>query len=92
MAVGTGPDVRGSDLIDGEPDGLHVHPFLPEQSPVLLHEGDDHAADVVIVVRVLQRQLELWVGPEGVWGSEVTASQGQPCDKQQRRPASRAVI
>ena len=44
MAVGTGPDVRGSDLIDGEPDGLHVLPLPPLLPPVLLHQRHQEAA------------------------------------------------
>jgi hypothetical protein len=44
MAVGTGPDVRGSDLIDGKPDGLHVLPLPPLLPPVLLHQRHQEAA------------------------------------------------
>lgn len=59
-----------SDLVHGEADGLHVEPLLPLLPPVLLHQRDHHAAHVVVIVGVLQPQLELRVGPEGVCTSE----------------------
>lgn len=59
-----------SDLVHGEADGLHVEPLLPHLPPVLLHQRDHHAAHVVVIVGVLQPQLELRVGPEGVCTSE----------------------
>lgn len=59
-----------SDLIHCEADGLHVHALLPELPSVLLHQGDHHAAHVIVVVSVLQPQLELRVGPERVCRAE----------------------
>lgn len=55
-----------SDLVNCEADGLQVQAFLPQLSSVLLHQSDHHAAQVVVVVRVLQLQLELGVCPESV--------------------------
>lgn len=57
-----------TDLVDGKANGLQVHTLLPQSSSVLLHQSDDNATDVVvIIISVLQKQLKLRVGPEGVW-------------------------
>lgn len=53
-------------LINCKADGLQVQAFLPQLSSVLLHHRDHHTAHVIVVIRVLQLQLELWVCPKGV--------------------------
>lgn len=40
-----------SDLINSEPDGLHIEPFFAQSASVLLHEGHDDAA-LIIIIRV----------------------------------------
>lgn len=55
-----------SDLIHGEADGFHVQAFLPQLSSVLLHQGDHHAAHVIIIISILQLQLELRITPKRV--------------------------
>lgn len=60
-----------SNLVDSEADGLQVKTLLPQLAPVLLHQGDDHAAHVVVIIGVYQQQLELRVGPKRVCGSVV---------------------
>ena len=54
-----------SDLIQGKADRLHVQALFSQLAPVLLHQGDDHAAQVIVVViGILQGQLELGVSPK----------------------------
>ena len=56
---------RRSNLIHGKADRLHVQALFSQLAPVLLHQGDDHAAQVIIVIiGVLQGQLKLGVGPK----------------------------
>lgn len=61
-----------ADLIEGEPDGLHVFALPPFLPAVLLHEADQEAAvRLAGSVRVLQHELELRVEPKGCWEEEL---------------------
>lgn len=54
-----------SDLIHREANGFHVQALLPQLSSVFLHQGDDHAAHVIIIIIcILQPQLKLRISPK----------------------------
>lgn len=58
-------------LVKSKADGLQVQSLFPQRTAVLLHQSDDHAALIIIIVSMLQDQLELRVGPKCIWGKQV---------------------